>query len=212
MSERECTALDPISTLLNKACAWAIGMIPPAVGRIVDALPAKLGTAVGTSDLIVRNQTMQRGMLAIVEQVCASHAMGSGGRRSQRRATREAGTQPPRFEPTEGHEEARPRGPAFEIPYHGGVPIPACLRGSLAPASLRQYVRQAGTRGFRDARRRRGITYGLGSLYTALWVAGKPIAWHLGLIDGGALYWWIPTDDPVWKNFSPGKVLLAMLI
>lgn len=48
--------------------------------------------------------------------------------------------------------------------------------------------------------------------YSVLRIAGEPVAWHLGLIDKGQLYWWIPTHAPSWNDWSPGKVLLAKLI
>lgn len=48
--------------------------------------------------------------------------------------------------------------------------------------------------------------------FSALTVAGEPIAWHLGILFRGELYWWFPTYDPSWASFSPGKVLLARLL
>lgn len=48
--------------------------------------------------------------------------------------------------------------------------------------------------------------------YSALQVDGQPVAWHLGLLDRGDLYWWLPTYDPAWESFSPGKALLARLL
>jgi CelD/BcsL family acetyltransferase involved in cellulose biosynthesis len=48
--------------------------------------------------------------------------------------------------------------------------------------------------------------------YCALRVNGEPIAWHLGFFHHNELYWWIPAHDPRWEDFSPGKVLLALLI
>ena len=56
-----------------------------------------------------------------------------------------------------------------------------------------------------------GVHNGWGH-YVSLRVNDRPIAWHLGLLDRGSLYWWIPTHDPTWEHFSPGKVLLAKLI
>lgn len=48
--------------------------------------------------------------------------------------------------------------------------------------------------------------------YSALRLSGTPIAWHLGFHDGGGLYYWMPCYDPQWENFSPGKILLTLLI
>ena len=48
--------------------------------------------------------------------------------------------------------------------------------------------------------------------YAALELDGKSVAWHLGLAFRDALYWWIPAHDEAWQAFSPGKVLLALLI
>jgi CelD/BcsL family acetyltransferase involved in cellulose biosynthesis len=48
--------------------------------------------------------------------------------------------------------------------------------------------------------------------YAILYVADTPIAWHLGLSHHRSLYWWVPTHDRAWDNWSPGKVLLAKLI
>jgi CelD/BcsL family acetyltransferase involved in cellulose biosynthesis len=48
--------------------------------------------------------------------------------------------------------------------------------------------------------------------YCALSLDAQPIAWHLGLRDSGRLYWWMPVHRPEWDAYSPGKVLLALLI
>ena len=48
--------------------------------------------------------------------------------------------------------------------------------------------------------------------YSVLRAGGTPIAWHLGFLDAGRLYYWIPTYDGAWSNLSPGKLLLATLI
>jgi CelD/BcsL family acetyltransferase involved in cellulose biosynthesis len=48
--------------------------------------------------------------------------------------------------------------------------------------------------------------------YAVLRVAGAPVAWHLGLFHERQLYWWLPTYDRAWENFSPGKILLAKLL
>jgi CelD/BcsL family acetyltransferase involved in cellulose biosynthesis len=48
--------------------------------------------------------------------------------------------------------------------------------------------------------------------YAALELNGQSIAWHLGLTFRRDLYWWIPAHDEAWQTFSPGKVLLALLV
>jgi CelD/BcsL family acetyltransferase involved in cellulose biosynthesis len=48
--------------------------------------------------------------------------------------------------------------------------------------------------------------------YTVLKVGGSAIAWHIGLVGRREFYWWIPTYDRTWEQWSPGKVLLGMLI
>jgi CelD/BcsL family acetyltransferase involved in cellulose biosynthesis len=47
---------------------------------------------------------------------------------------------------------------------------------------------------------------------SVLTVSGEPVAWHLGLVDNGAMYWWVPAHARSWEHLSPGKALLAMLI
>lgn len=48
--------------------------------------------------------------------------------------------------------------------------------------------------------------------YSRLTVGGEAVAWHLGLLHAGELYFWMPTHRVAWKNISPGKLLLARLI
>jgi CelD/BcsL family acetyltransferase involved in cellulose biosynthesis len=48
--------------------------------------------------------------------------------------------------------------------------------------------------------------------YSSLCVSGVPIAWLIGLFYRKALYYWIPTYDVRWQNFSPGKILVARLV
>jgi CelD/BcsL family acetyltransferase involved in cellulose biosynthesis len=50
------------------------------------------------------------------------------------------------------------------------------------------------------------------SHYAVLSVGECPVAWHLGLLDRGRLYWWIPAHEPDWEPYAPGKVLLAALL
>lgn len=48
--------------------------------------------------------------------------------------------------------------------------------------------------------------------YDHLSLNGRSIAWHIGLTFRNRMYWWIPAYDLAWQGFSPGKVLLALLI
>ena len=48
--------------------------------------------------------------------------------------------------------------------------------------------------------------------YSSLCVSGVPIAWLIGLFYRQTLYYWVPTYDVRWQNFSPGKILLAKLV
>ena len=56
-----------------------------------------------------------------------------------------------------------------------------------------------------------GVHAGWGH-YSELRIGGTAVAWHLGLFDAGRLYYWVPTHDVAWSNYSPGKLLLAELI
>lgn len=61
----------------------------------------------------------------------------------------------------------------------------------------------------------RTITDGLRSgwaHYAMLSLNGRSIAWHIGLNFRRHVYWWIPAHDQTWQNYSPGKVVLALLI
>ncbi|MBI1725716.1 MAG: glycosyltransferase [Candidatus Rokubacteria bacterium] len=51
-----------------KPLALAVGAVPPNLGRVARALPGRIGTALGMSELIAHNQLMQREMLEITEK------------------------------------------------------------------------------------------------------------------------------------------------
>ena len=53
---------------LGRPLAGILAAIPPAVSRAARQLPGPLGTALSMSDLIARNQVMQREMLATVDR------------------------------------------------------------------------------------------------------------------------------------------------
>jgi CelD/BcsL family acetyltransferase involved in cellulose biosynthesis len=68
--------------------------------------------------------------------------------------------------------------------------------------------------GLRDLWRRvatDGVAQGWGH-FAALTVDSEPIAWHLGLFDRQALFWWVPTYARAHQGLSPGKILLASLV
>ncbi|MGE0393578.1 MAG: GNAT family N-acetyltransferase [Vicinamibacterales bacterium] len=48
--------------------------------------------------------------------------------------------------------------------------------------------------------------------YSRLTIGDEAVAWHLGLLHRGELYFWMPTHDVAWSGVSPGKLLLARLI
>jgi len=47
--------------------------------------------------------------------------------------------------------------------------------------------------------------------YSVLRIGDTAVAWHLGFMDAGRLYYWVPTHDVSWSNYSPGKLMLAEL-
>lgn len=64
----KCASCDLQHRGLPKLLARAVGAVPPALGLLARALPGEVGTALGMSDLIVRNQSRQREMLATVDK------------------------------------------------------------------------------------------------------------------------------------------------
>lgn len=63
----KCAACELQHRGVPRPFADVIGMVPPALGRVGRRIPGKTGTLIGMSDLIVRNQKLQRQMLADVE-------------------------------------------------------------------------------------------------------------------------------------------------
>lgn len=51
-----------------KPLALAVGAVPPSLGQVARALPGKIGTALGMSELIAHNQVMQREMFDMTEK------------------------------------------------------------------------------------------------------------------------------------------------
>jgi CelD/BcsL family acetyltransferase involved in cellulose biosynthesis len=93
------------------------------------------------------------------------------------------------------------------------------LRRELLPAyrslwegrSVKNTLLHPGVDAFLEAAVTAGVPAGWGH-FSVLRIGGTPVAWHLGFLDAGRLYWWLPTHDAAWSNYSPGKLLLAALI
>jgi len=99
--------------------------------------------------------------------------------------------------------------PAVEADFHERfVPAYNAIWGARPVGNM---LVQSGLVAFLTRVVTEGVQNGWGH-YVSLRVNGRHVAWHLGLFDRGSLYWWIPTHDPTWEHFSPGKVLLAKLI
>ncbi|MGE0039633.1 MAG: GNAT family N-acetyltransferase [Vicinamibacterales bacterium] len=92
------------------------------------------------------------------------------------------------------------------------------FRSRLWPSLVARYEHQGyrmheapGVEAFARRLAREGVREGWAHL-AALEVDGAPIAWHLGLVHRGELYWWLPAHDAAWEPYSPGKVLLHDLV
>lgn len=48
--------------------------------------------------------------------------------------------------------------------------------------------------------------------FSVLYCGEDPINWHLGFLHNGRFYYYKPTYDIAWHNFSPGKIHVALLI
>lgn len=48
--------------------------------------------------------------------------------------------------------------------------------------------------------------------FTILTLSGRPISYHFGFLHNDRLYWYRPTYDKNYENFSPSKVHVSMLI
>jgi CelD/BcsL family acetyltransferase involved in cellulose biosynthesis len=53
---------------------------------------------------------------------------------------------------------------------------------------------------------------GVDSVMSALLVDEKPIATHWGMRMGKRYYWLMPTFDPEWARFSPGRLLMEAVV
>ena len=48
--------------------------------------------------------------------------------------------------------------------------------------------------------------------YGRMTVNGNPVAWYVGLVHRESFYLWITTYDSAYQEFSPGRLLLALII
>lgn len=48
--------------------------------------------------------------------------------------------------------------------------------------------------------------------YAVLKAGAREVAWHVGLEYRRACYWWIPTYDVEFREFSPGRLMVALMI
>jgi len=64
----KCAACELQHRGLPKGLASVVARLPPAIGKISGRVPGKLGSALGMSALIVRNQAMQRELVSTVDK------------------------------------------------------------------------------------------------------------------------------------------------
>jgi len=74
-------------------------------------------------------------------------------------------------------------------------------KSTLLAASVEAFLELAASAGVEE-----GWTH-----YSVLRIGSTPVAWHLGFVDASRLYYWVPTHDVSWSNYSPGKLMLAEL-
>jgi glycosyltransferase involved in cell wall biosynthesis len=68
VSPAKCAACELQHRGLPRPVADAVGLVPPAVGRLFRRVPGKLGTTIGMSDLVARNAALQADVLSQVER------------------------------------------------------------------------------------------------------------------------------------------------
>ncbi|HTY76879.1 MAG TPA: glycosyltransferase [Candidatus Bathyarchaeia archaeon] len=145
--------------------ASVLGAVPPGLGRGARRLPGRLGTALGMSDLIARNQRMQAEMLATVDRFVlltggALEAVAANGAPRAKLALNRLGLSHGKVVAKPGPDE-RPTGCPITVGYLGrydaikGVHDLARAAASLPPAlglrvEFRGPVRSAAERTVRD--------------------------------------------------------------
>lgn len=65
----KCAACELQQRGMAKPVAWAVGSLPPAMGKLGNRLPGKIGTALGMSNLITRNKKLQRELIDSVDKI-----------------------------------------------------------------------------------------------------------------------------------------------
>lgn len=137
----KCAACELQHRGLSKPLALAVGAVPPALGRVGRALPGRLGTAVGMRDLVTRNQTRQREMLAAVDRFVlltqwALDAAAANGAPREKLALNRLGLSQGKVAPKPGPEE-QPTARPITIGYLGRFdPIKGVHDLARAAASL----------------------------------------------------------------------------
>jgi glycosyltransferase involved in cell wall biosynthesis len=119
----KCAACALQARGLPKPLAGALGAIPPRAGRAMRALPGRVGTALAMSDLIARNQAMQREMLSVVDRFAlltqwALEAAAANGAPRERLALNRLGLSQDKVTPKPGPAQ-RPTAPPVTIGYIG---------------------------------------------------------------------------------------------
>ena len=119
----KCAACALEARGIPRSLATMLGAVPPTVAHGARRLPGRLGTALGMSDLIVHNQTMQREMLATVDRFVlltewALEAAAANGAPREKLALNRLGLSQGKVAPKPGPEE-RPTGCPITIGYLG---------------------------------------------------------------------------------------------
>ena len=112
----KCAACALQARGLPKALAAALGAIPPTLGAPARSLPGKLGTALGMTDLIARNQAMQHEMLRTVDRFVlltewALEAAAANGAPREKLALNRLGLSHGKIVPKPGPNEQPTRSP-----------------------------------------------------------------------------------------------------
>ena len=119
----KCAACALEARSIPRSLATMLGAVPPTVAHGARRLPGRLGTALGMSDLIVHNQTMQREMLATVDRFVlltewALEAAAANGAPREKLALNRLGLSQGKVAPKPGPEE-QPTGCPITIGYLG---------------------------------------------------------------------------------------------
>jgi glycosyltransferase involved in cell wall biosynthesis len=119
----KCAACALQARGVPRPLAAVLGVAPPALTRVARRWPGRLGTALSMSTLIVRNQTMQREMLATVDRLVlltewALEAVAANGAPRDKLALNRLGLSQDKIAPKPG-PEVQPTGRRITIGYLG---------------------------------------------------------------------------------------------